>query len=483
MTGRLSLGGVVICVLLITGPSIALAKSYTLNEAMNEALRRSEQLQIQRNEILTTRERIDDSVRNFFPDVSVTVREDGSLPDNLDSAYEANMTQPLWTGGRLTGTYRQNRADLRSKRMEYQMVARDIIERVINAHFSLLRFRSAIEARRKALAQARETYEIVQEQRRSGDATELDMLTVQDRLNELRVGLQQAENNLKQARLDYNRLLKRDLTDTLTAQTGRFTLSNDTPPEITQQRIEQTSDELLRNSFRLRHLRAEVDYSEYGLRLAESSYFPELNFESEYNASGSETFENNEYEYFLGLNFKMFFLGHSIQSNARDRRLETNDNFEEKEVTVSFFDNNPSSVQTDIDNRSAADNDDSLKVQNRTAQSRLDSARLRLENARDEELNRLRSLFYQLETDRLNIVKNRTNLRFQNKKLDVMQRRRDLGQANPLDLLQTTTDRFNAHRSLIESWYSYYNNKLKIDLASGRIEVQILSGEDGEISS
>jgi outer membrane protein TolC len=454
-------------------PTAILAKTYDLEEVMNRALQKEESLDIQRSKIRTMRRRVSDSIRNYFPDVSLSWSQDSAKPNTLESTSQVSLVQPLWTGGRLGGVLQQNRAGLRSAKMQYQNQARGVLSDAINSYFNLLKYQSTVETQENLLSRSREALRLMKKQYRIGQATELELMDVKTRINSVQLDYKNAKNQFQSAKLRFNRLLERDLEATITARNGDFEVSYDTPSEITQKQIDQGIKKMLQRSYRLKRLRSEKRYYKQGVQLARANYLPSFNFRSQYTSEGESAFTQTRDSYYVGVDMKMFLFGHSLQTSHRDYGI----NRTQSEVNLTFFDNSPDIITTPIDSRRSVKNTGSLDVQTQQAEQRYQRALVKLNKTREKLKERLREMYFDLEENRLKVVNTIHKDQYRKEKLEVVRRQRKLGKATVLDLLGAVIAKANSRRNLIEAWYAYYRQQLHIDLLIGETRVRFFPND------
>ncbi len=118
-------------------------------------------------------------------------------PDTTDDFHtQLQITQPLYTGGRLTSSLAA--AEHGTQAAEYELAAlrNTLVAQLAEAYYRLIQARNLVRVREESLEQVREHLRIVEARFRAGSAVQSDVLTI-------RVRLAEAEEALIVARQQY----------------------------------------------------------------------------------------------------------------------------------------------------------------------------------------------------------------------------------------------------------------------------------------
>ncbi len=444
--------------------------TYSFTEVLSRAVRMDRKLIAKREKIKTMRERYGDAIRNYLPEFSLSLQDiESRTPGALDSSSEMKLVQPLWTGGRLSGVLSQNKAGLRSSKLEYNYQAQKTVEEAAGAYFSLLEHQLNLERQTNLKMKVEEAYDLMKKKFNMGNTTRLKLLKTRQRKNEVTREYNQTKNNLSKAKLSLNKVLRRELDAPLRVKKGKFT-GEDTPPErISNDRLKKAEKRILQHSFELRKARSEVKYYKYGVTLAYANYLPEFNLETRYRTEGESFFEGEQEEAYIGVNMKMFFFGHSVQSQY----TSSEESGDKTTLNMTLFDNSSDIITTPISSRKSVRNVSSIDIQTQQAETRYKKAQNELKRTEKDATQTIRTLYYDLADKRLEIVNNIDKLEFHQENLQLLLTRQELGQATLLEVLDARIKKSNAKKSLIKSWLDYYFNRFKINLYTGQVDIQL----------
>jgi outer membrane protein TolC len=218
------------------------ARAITLNDAIALGKQRSLQMQEPRIERTRVNGRIAEAWSNALPQIEGTA---GYLrwwkrpvlffpsftnPDSImkietqyrnSGQYEATLTQPLYTFGRVSAGLRAAYSARRSNDHLTRFTDRSVELEVMQRFWTVLLLRDVVEARRGGLAISDSALAKIQRLRDVGMMSDYDVLRAQVQANNQIPPLRQAENNLHLAELSLRDLLGVPLDTNLTAD-GRL---------------------------------------------------------------------------------------------------------------------------------------------------------------------------------------------------------------------------------------------------------------------
>ncbi len=226
--------------------------------------------------------------------------------------FGLNLTQPLFTSGRLTSTYRINQLQAKAAEMDLLQKRLDLIYQVKKAFYSVLLARKMVEIQKESSRLAYEHYRQVKALYEVGSATKFELLQAKVNWENTKPDLLQAENSLRLARLNFKNLLGLE---------GDFELEGNLyyyPLEVDLKTLEKFA---LSHSPALLAIKYRTEAAAQGINLARSQFGPSLALVFDYNfRSQNFNFKANNWEdyYTLALSFSVpLFSGFSRVEDLR----------------------------------------------------------------------------------------------------------------------------------------------------------------------
>lgn len=260
----------------------------SVDEAVLSALRQSPALQIARHERNVGLIGADRNRPGFRPEVNATAsqilrsprvdlpgRPDEVVLPNSSSRVEIDVRQPLYQFGVGGAAGRRATAMANAARMDYRKAELDLVLQVREAVVGLARSQAMAEVARRGRELAKEHVRITREQKERGFQADVDVLEAERQDAEAESGLLQAENGIRLARANVNRVLGRDI-DAPLAVAPLGTLPPAPPPlrELLSQAVRQRPE-----AGALRH---NIEAAEEGIKLAKAAGKPRIDLEAAY---------------------------------------------------------------------------------------------------------------------------------------------------------------------------------------------------------
>jgi outer membrane protein len=200
--GRVACCAILTCVL----TAATAVRAETLADAIALAYRTSPVLQGQRAQLRALDETYVQAEAGYRPSVNVTAnatRDDiGGLVQS-DSDYSLTLTQPLYTGGRVSAEVNAARGDILSARESLRQTEAGVLENVIRAYADVRRDQQAFAIREKNLEDLTTQVRDNQTRFEAGDVTRTDVAQSQAGQAEAQALLAQAQAQLEISRATY----------------------------------------------------------------------------------------------------------------------------------------------------------------------------------------------------------------------------------------------------------------------------------------
>lgn len=151
------------------------------------------QYEVQADELTLAAARTD-----YGPEVNLSANV-GTDPSNTGDAtgrVTLQLTQPLYTGGRLASAERIALATLHATESELSYATREMLQGIGNAFAQIRIARASIQASQQQIRASQLAFEGVQEEAALGARTTLDVLDAEQDLLEARIGLIEAQTSL-----------------------------------------------------------------------------------------------------------------------------------------------------------------------------------------------------------------------------------------------------------------------------------------------
>jgi outer membrane protein len=204
------------------------------------------------------------------------------LPSTV-SLLDLTLEQPLYQFGIGKAPAQRYSSTMDAARADYRKAELDLQREVEEAYLSALRAQALERVAAEAVSYAEEQLRVAQLLEAAGEVARLDVYKAEESLEEARSGLLQAQNGVRLAKANLNRLMERP-------QGTDFTLApvEGEPPEP------PPTEDLLPSAFRRRPeaqaLRARLETAQAGVQLARSQRLPRITADADYRLQNPSAF-------------------------------------------------------------------------------------------------------------------------------------------------------------------------------------------------
>jgi outer membrane protein len=192
------------------------ASADTLADAMSTAVQENPSLGAARQRLRATREVLPQAWSEALPQINLSAgasRGDfsGDLGDGHSETWNAgaDASQLLFASGRIIGTTRAARAEIRGAVADYDGTLQQLLLDVTDAYATVIQAEAVIGARQTAVNNLTRLQEYAQAQFDAGVVTRTDVAQAQARLSQAQTELVQAQGRVAAALQAYQRLIGR----------------------------------------------------------------------------------------------------------------------------------------------------------------------------------------------------------------------------------------------------------------------------------
>ena len=258
----------------------------SLNEAERLALENNPRMKIAADSLVTARAKVTGSRATLLPSVSGTAGYTRNVDRNAfyfggtkmetgavnDYTLAVTGTQPLFLGFAGITSLRMSELGVKTAELQYRETQQDVVDQVRQAYLAAVLNRSLVEVSREALAQADSTLAQVQRRYDVGAASKFELIRAKVEVATLRPNVISAESNRELADANLRMMigLDSDVHVEPTDELERFVSPWADMPYDSLLGIayaQRTDIQQLRNVERT---------AQYGVRLARSSYYPQI---------------------------------------------------------------------------------------------------------------------------------------------------------------------------------------------------------------
>ncbi|HEX68157.1 MAG TPA: TolC family protein [bacterium] len=280
--------------LLATFPVFLLAQPLTLKESISIALKNNPSLKVAKEKVKEAEAEKEKSISYFLPHLyssSSYTRLDEkkkmemSLPpipgfpplpetsitltDEEIYDYNLTITQPIFTGGRLTALYRMNNFNFKCSLFQQEKVKNDLIFEVKKAYYEVLTAEKLKKVGEETLKQTKAHLKVVENFYREGMVPEVEVTRARVAVSKARELLINTENSLKLARAYFNSVLHRDMDE-------EVLLEDILECEEAEVELEKCIREAFLHRPELKELEERIKMGEEGIKIARSDFFPQV---------------------------------------------------------------------------------------------------------------------------------------------------------------------------------------------------------------
>ena len=295
-----------------------------LKEAEHIALKNNFELRMLRAERGINNENIKGRLRDRFPSVSVSYRQNRTVArrdfDQGRYSVQLSVSQPVYDGGRSKLAYEIAKIDAKMARSQYWQNYNQTRFSVRQAYLRLQQQRGNISVSRAGMESARALFSRSSMERKQGEITELDFREVENEFARRKLTLKQEEEAYGDALIDFRNLLR--LPEGGTPEIKLLDLYNlevktiDVSPEELYNLAVKNRPDVKQSQIDLARSRREYLISKY-------SYLPNVSLTGNYGKTGEE-WPPRTTEWGVGINFTFNFLGNTLRNDAQLQRSREN---------------------------------------------------------------------------------------------------------------------------------------------------------------
>lgn len=194
---------------------------------------------------------------------------DISFGDNDIYSLKGSAQQPLYTGGRIAAAYRMARISKELTDWNYKKVTAELILEVKSGYFQVLKTEKFKLVAGEAVRQVEAHRDLTSNLLEAGIVTKSDLLKAEVALAQAKQNLMKAEDGLKLSQGNLNILLGRPIEK-------EVLLEELTDYESLELSLDTCLKEALANRPELKQMEISIALAKLGIRLAGSSYYPQV---------------------------------------------------------------------------------------------------------------------------------------------------------------------------------------------------------------
>ena len=277
-------------------------KAYSLDDCISQALKSHPKINIYTYKTNQKKEKVRSVTAEYLPQVDAVASYDrlSYVPQvkqrylggsNDDYQADVVVTQPLFTGGRITSEKRSARYGVDAAEQGYLAAREDVIYGVKAAYYKLIFARDIMRSKEDLLKYAESSYNTaVDLNKRTKVPREETLLRLDVQVNEVRQELITAEDSLKIARkallnamgLDSNGTIEvRDLKDD-------YSIPDEMPVDVA-------------NNYEILKLSKEVKEADEQIKIAKSDFYPQLNARYSYGYEWGDWSQDGQTDWIAGV--------------------------------------------------------------------------------------------------------------------------------------------------------------------------------------
>jgi outer membrane protein len=239
-----------------------------------------------------------------FPDPVTGQTQEFKLDFTRDYAFHLFASQPLYTGGRVTSSYRIAQRSLEMAETELSRVKSEIALEVVEAFYGLLLAREAVDVAQEAVDTAEEFLRVVRARYQTGEASSFEVMRAEVEVSNLQPVLIGARNGVALSELGLKKAMgvrqDSDIQFVGSFEVPEFDLG-----------LDEAIGKALSERPEVRMLEYQKQIAEASVRLAKSGRLPSLSMDVNFDVSMDEiTFDSDEiedtYAGYLTLSFPLF---------------------------------------------------------------------------------------------------------------------------------------------------------------------------------
>lgn len=360
------------------------AKVYTLQESIQEALENNWKLRAKAERISQSRYVKNQARADLLPKLSTSygytrdgwrqvIKTDyGDLQvRSLNNfQWKGTVTQPVFTGFALTSAYRLAELGIDQSELEVQLERLDLVFRVKTAYFDILTADMSVETALKAAEALKAHAGVARNFYNVGMIPINDLLESEVNANNAEHDLVRARNNAGVARAAFNKVLSRPVNAPVEVEDIK---SHEPVAGDFQEYLEMA----LKNRPEMKLIDNNLLQADQQIRLAQSTYYPEVNFSWDYikqgdtmSVSGGDYHQASRWEATAGLTWTFWEWGKTYysvreQESVKNELMKTKMQLEENiqlEIKDAFLDLETAEANIPITRKAVEQGEENLRV-------------------------------------------------------------------------------------------------------------------------
>jgi len=269
------------------------AEKLSLEESLDIALKNNQEIYQAKEKIEEAKAKKRESFTSFLPAIgssstftqldAETKSYSVTLTDQELYDLNLNLKQPLFTGGKLSGLYRQAEEATKLAEENYRRIEIELIFKIGRAYYNVLKAEKMRAVSEEAVEQIKAHLKVVENFYKAGMVPKIDLLKAEVQLSDVKQKLVEAENGLELAKASFNNLLNRtlsasvELVDVVDYQKEKEFNLNDCVERALKGRSELKTQKIVSKM------------AEEGLGIVKSDYLPAISLIANYDQrKGSE---------------------------------------------------------------------------------------------------------------------------------------------------------------------------------------------------
>jgi outer membrane protein TolC len=187
----------------------------SLSQAQFIALDNSPQAKTTKQEVKLARLKKRDAFRALFPNVKLKASHTiGDVFDDVqftEEVYGVEAEHPLYQGGRLMNAYKQSKVNTDLSEARYKKVEHELNYKVAEAYHNIVTAIINLRLQQQLIQEAEPILRLAEKRHKSGLSTNLEILNVQSRYNQIQFQIATAERDLALARFKLQQAMGLDI--------------------------------------------------------------------------------------------------------------------------------------------------------------------------------------------------------------------------------------------------------------------------------
>ncbi len=279
------------CLLFLIGGQAAGQESLTITQCIELALKNHPFIRSASGAALAAGSRVTQSSATYFPQIQASTgysenHAQGAFGDSITKGYSTTLSvnQLIYDFGRTSGLHEAARAGYQAAEFDKTRIVQETVLKVKQAYFSLLRSQKLVIVAQKTLEQGEAHLKQAQAFFSAGSKPRFDVTRAEVEVNSAKLGLLNAQNNLRLSMISLDNAMGIDPSTTLTIE--------DVPAvALAVPTLEDAQKEALARRPDMAKAEADSRAARAQVKAAEGGFFPNL------SASGSYTWANGTSEY------------------------------------------------------------------------------------------------------------------------------------------------------------------------------------------